>query len=78
MWTGESAMVDSVAIPACDLDLLSTYVLQPWIFLNMQKLQFPHNPPPPPISVQKSNNFKIEAVEHNAPARFAVLLNCCI
>ena len=38
----------------------------------------PPPPPPPPRNVQKFNNFKIEAVEQNAPARFAVLLNCCI
>ena len=40
----------------------------------MQKLQFLHNAPP--LNVQKSSGFKIEAVEHGAPARFDVLLNC--
>jgi hypothetical protein len=31
--------------------------------------------PPPPLNVQESSSFEIEAVEHGAPARFDVLLN---
>ena len=45
----------------------------------MQKFQFLHNPPPsPPLNVQGSRGFKIEAVEHSAPSRFDVLLNCYV
>ena len=44
----------------------------------MQKFQFLHNPPPPPLNVQESRGFKIEAVELSAPSRFDVLLNCYV
>ena len=47
----------------------------------MRTLQFLHNAPPPPppyLNVQGSSCFKIEEVEHSAPSRFDVLLNCYI